>query len=197
MSSLKGKKLKTVLTPRYQMPSLYPQGEAAPEAESAEVAAPEIQAPEASRSREGEQRSERRRRDSDGMVGHRMRLALPPAYRGDKDNEYRWINDDKSRVHDLTKQDDWDIVHTDSKAEGANTVRRQVGTKANGDPLFAHLVRKPKEYCVEDRAKQAASLDETMDQIANTGNRGDTTNIGGEAAYVAADTEIRDGRRKT
>ena len=42
------------------------------------------------------------------MDGHRMRLAIPPNYKDDKENEYRWINDDKARVYNLTKQDDWD-----------------------------------------------------------------------------------------
>lgn len=145
------------------------------------------------RSRTEERRSERRRRDTE-IDGHRMRLAIPPKYRKDKENDYRWINDDKSRVFDLTKQDDWDQVQSDSGADGANTVRRQVGTKPNGDPLFAHLVRKPKAYCEEDRAKQQAVITETMDQLA-AGKRGDDANLGGEKGYIAADISIRDGRR--
>jgi len=145
------------------------------------------------RSRTAETRAARRRR-SDDIDGHRMRLAIPPQYKNDKENEYRWINDDRSRVFDLTKQDDWDQVPSDSGDDGANTVRRQVGTKPNGDPLFAHLVRKPKEFCEEDRAKKQAALDETMDQLAG-GKRGDEVNIGGAAGYVATDVNIRDGRR--
>lgn len=140
-------------------------------------------------------RSERRRR-SDEIDGYRMRLAIPPKYRDDKAHEYRWINDDKSRVFELTKEDDWDQVTTDDidSHDGANTVRRQVGTKANGEPLFAHLVRKPKRYCDEDRAKKQRLLDEQMEQLAR-GRRGDSANLGGEAGYVATDTHIRDGRR--
>ena len=146
------------------------------------------------RSRTEERRSERRRRDTE-IDGHRMRLAIPPNYREDKENEYRWINDDRSRVFDLTKQDDWDKVPAVGDAtDGANSVRRQVGEKKNGDPLWAHLVRKPKAYCEEDRAKQQAELDETMNQLA-AGKRGDDANLGGEKGYIAADISIRDGRR--
>ena len=143
--------------------------------------------------RTDERRSERRRRDTE-IDGHRMRLAIPPNFKDDKENEYRWINDDKSRVFDLTKQDDWDKVP--SGGDGANSVRRQVGTKVNGDPLWAHLVRKTKAYCEEDRAKQQAVLDETFTQLAS-GKRGDDANLGGEAGYIATDISIQDGRRST
>ncbi len=144
------------------------------------------------RSRTEERRGERRRRDTE-MDGHRKRLAIPPKYKDDQENEYRWINDDKSRIFDLTKQDDWDKCPAVGDT-GANSVRRQVGTKKNGDPLYAHLVRKPKEYCEEDRAKKQAVLAETMNQLA-AGKRGDDSKLVGETGFIAADNSIRDGRR--
>ncbi len=156
------------------------------------VAEPVEAAP--ARSRTEERRGERRRRDTE-MDGHRMTLTIPPIYRDDKENQYRWANDDRSRLFGLTKQDDWDKCPAVGDAEdGANSVRRQVGTKKNGEPLWAHLVRKPKAYCEEDRAKQQADLDETMNQLA-AGKRGDDANLGGEKGYIAADISIRDGRR--
>lgn len=145
------------------------------------------------RSRTDEQRGERRRRDTE-MDGYRYRLSIPPQYQKDKEHNYRWINDDKSRVFDLTKEDDWDQVQAEGQ-DGASTVRRQVGTKQNGEPLFAHLVRKPKEFCAEDEAKKQAALDETFEQLA-AGKRGDPVSLGGgQTGYVATDTTIRDGRR--
>lgn len=142
-------------------------------------------------------RRERRRRDTE-IDGYRMRLSIPEKYRKDAEHEYRWINDDKSRIAALTEQDDWDLVKADDieSHAGSDTVCRQVGTKANGEPLFAYLARKPKEFCEEDRAKKQRSLDETMDQLA-AGRRGDPVNMGGEAGYVATDTHVRDGRRKS
>ncbi len=146
----------------------------------------------AARSRTEEVSSERRRRGG-ALDGQRLRLAIPPNYEEDKANEYRWINDDKSRVFDLTKQDDWDQVQ--AEGDGVHSVRRQVGTKANGEPLFAHLVRKPKEYCEADRAEKQKALAETMNQLAS-GKRGDPADLGGgQTGYVAADASIRDGRR--
>jgi hypothetical protein len=162
------------------------------DAQIAEAVAPAEQ-PDIKRSRTDERRRERRRRD-DGMDGSRLNLKIPPQYANDKENVYRWINDEKARIHSMTQQDDWDKVATDSD-DDAKSVCRQVGTKANGDPLFAHLVRKPKEWHDEDRARQQASLDETMDQLADTGKRGDPTKLGNEAGYVATDVVIRDGRR--
>ena len=150
----------------------------------------------AARSRTEEVRTERRRRGG-AIDGYRFRLQIPEKFRNDPENKYRWINDDKSRVFDMTKQDDWDQVQADEIEghDGASSVRRQVGTKANGDPLFAHLVRKSKKFCEEDRAVKRQALMETMDQLAG-GKRGDEANLGGgQKGYVSIDASIRDGRR--
>ena len=149
-----------------------------------------------SRSRMDEMRAERRERKGRGeeMTGRGRRLAIPPQFKDDKENEYRWINDDKSRVWDLTNQDYWEKVEADDSEAVGHSVRRQVGTKKNGDALYAHLVRKPKEFCDEDRAAKQERLDATFNQLAG-GKRGDTVSLGdGQTGYVAIDTEIHDGR---
>lgn len=153
--------------------------------------------PPAQRSRKAEERQQRRRRDTDGMDGARMRLAIPEKYRQDPDYEYRWINDDKARVYDLTVMDDWDVVKAGDidNHHGANSVRRQVGAKADGSALFAQLVRKPRDFCETDRAKSQARLDETMDAVTAKRKRGDPAALqGGQGGYVATDTTYRDGR---
>jgi hypothetical protein len=127
------------------------------------------------------------------MSGFRTRLSVGER---DPNYEYRWINDDKSRVSALTKQDDWDVVQSDEEEShtGASTVTRQVGTKASGEPLMAYLVRKPKKYADEDRAKRQAALDEQMSAIGQS-KRGDAIQMGGGPGYVATDTQLKDGRR--
>jgi hypothetical protein len=163
---------------------------------SVKTIAEEAPEPPVLRSRKAEIRRERRRRDTE-IDGARMRLAIPTEYKNDPDHEYRWINDDKARVHDLTIMDDWDAVKADDieNHHGANSVRRQVGTKASGEPLFAQLVRKPRDLCDEDRAKKQALLDETMAQVTAKRTRGDPVSFGGQTGYVAADTSFRDERK--
>ena len=129
-----------------------------------------------------QERAERRRRNSetmDGMVGQRLTVEEDKKA---KDHRYRWINDDKSRIAAKTEQDDWDLV--------ADEPRRQVGVKPTGEPLYAHLARKPEEFCVEDEARKQRALDEQMNELAQ-GRRGDTHEVG----YVATDVSLRDGRR--
>lgn len=156
----------------------------------------EASAPPVQRSRKEEIRRERRRRSTE-IDGFRLRLAIPPEYSKDPDHEYRWVNDDKARVYDLTVRDDWDVVKADDidNHHGANSVRRQVGTKANGDPLFAQLVRKPRDFCEEDRAEKQAALDKSMEAVTAGRKRGDPAIVGGQAGYVAVDTSYRDERK--
>lgn len=127
------------------------------------------------------------------MDGFQQRLGVKEK---DPDYEYRWLNDDKTRIATKTQDDDWDLVKSDKEDShgDSDTVRRQVGVKPNGDPLFAYLARKPKRFCDEDRAKKQEALDEQWSELAR-GKRGDPTNIGGSEGYVATSTTIRDGRR--
>lgn len=150
-------------------------------------------------SRIEEERRTRRRRE-DVTIGRMRNLAiegdLDPAY------EYRWINDDPGRVHNLTVRDDWDVVtndmlgHRDAKDRNVGSgVERIVG---KSDGKRAVLVRKPRDYYIEDKAKEQALIDETDAAM----KRGETRNPNGlregEAAhsYVpAGGIVIQDGRR--
>lgn len=145
------------------------------------------------RSRNEEGKVERRRRRSSEMDGTRRHLDV---IHKDPGFEYHWFNDNGMRLDDMTKRDDWDMVVSDEEISHGNgaTVRRQVGTKPNGDSLFAYLCRKPKEFCDEDRAKKQAVLDEQMSGISSR-RRGDAIGMGGHTGYVAAEASIRDGRR--
>lgn len=114
------------------------------------------------RATQEKQQRRRRRADLDAMTGKRLAVdtsKLDPGY------EYRWINDDPGRVHQLTKNDDWDIVEDasikpDADGEGS-AVSTIVGTNANGQGKRAFLARKPKEFYKEDHAAKMAQLDET------------------------------------
>jgi hypothetical protein len=123
----------------------------------------------------------------------------------DPDYEYRWINAEPGRVHNLTVRDDWDPVteemlgnrHEKDKGVGSG-VERIVD---RGTGARAILVRKRKEYVVEDRAKAQARIDE-MDAMLKrgdvptvNGSNGDQLRPGVNAYVPAGGISIQDGRR--
>lgn len=153
----------------------------------------------------------RRRRRSDDYNGQFMRLGvdkslLDPAY------EYRWINDDRGRLTQLTQHDDWDFVDderilsdSDRNEKTDTRVRRVVGAHRDNRPLYAYYCRKRKDYCEEDRRKkseaQAARRQTIIRQqdASESGGVADDpkhTYIPAEAeAAIAASTELRRIRR--
>lgn len=154
---------------------------------------------EKTRPRIEEERARRRRRE-DITTGRLRNLAID----GDLDSryEYRWINDDPGRVHNLTVRDDWDIVTTEmlgarsekDKGVGSN-VERIVGKT---DGKRGVLVRKLKDYYVADKAKEQGQIDETE----NSMKRGKVNSPDGlretevDKSYVpSGGISIQDGRR--
>jgi len=103
---------------------------------------------------------ERRRKGKVG--GQKQKLYVHESDRDPKFT-YRWINDQKSRVHDLTVNDDWDIV---DRTEGSARTEI-VGTGANGEPITGYLVRKPKEFYEADKAEKAAEIDKKVEALRN------------------------------
>lgn len=135
-----------------------------------------------------------RRRRTDGTLNRMLhqKLALPAEFRDDPNYTYRWINDDNSRVYDLTVEDDWDICKLKGTEAGDDDkVRRPVGTKKSGDPLYAYLVRKKTEYFVEDKRRDAARVAGEEQQLLvrpPTDGSPDSAN-----SYVAAGSSIKRG----
>ncbi len=146
-----------------------------------------------------EERARRRRRE-DITSGRQRNLAVE----GEMDSrfEYRWINDDPGRVHRLTVRDDWDVVTCESlgirsdKDKGIGTGVERIVGKSDGKRGI--LVRKPKEFYIEDKLKEQGLLDETDAAM----KRGETKSpdglreIEGGKAYVpSGGITIQDGRR--
>jgi hypothetical protein len=112
-------------------------------------------------SRADETQTARRRRNGDQLTGNRNRMAVDTSTLDRENFEYRFINDVGTRVHDLTVRDDWDIVSDrdgkvkgDTAGDGAQ-VAVNAGNGADGKPVRAILVRKPKDfYKTDDAAKQ-------------------------------------------
>ena len=94
----------------------------------------------------------RRKRQSHGMA--RYRLSVPQEVPG---HYIRWCNDDGREV-EWRLQSDYEFV---APAEVGLTdvtesrVKRLVGVKENGDPLFAYLMKIRSEWRAEDEREEA------------------------------------------
>lgn len=98
---------------------------------------------------------------------------------------YRWVNDDGTRIYELTQNNVWDFVSNEGVSVGMDKgegVSIQVGVKPNGDPLVSYLMQKPIKYYDEDKAAKQVAVDEKMNQIrkgadgAGAGVTGDSYN---------------------
>lgn len=122
-------------------------------------------------------RRERRRRQSDGGALQGQKLHVP-AHLLRNDMEYRWLNDTANgRVQSKTVYDDWDVVQeqvTGGQGEEA-PVRRIVGTHKNGEPMYAVLCAKPKEFYEEDKKTEQDRLDARDQQLRRAAPSGAAT----------------------
>lgn len=149
-------------------------------------------------SRIEEERTRRRRRE-DLSLGRNRSLAIE----GDLDPryEYRWINDSPGRVHNLTVRDDWDLVtaemlgYRSEKDKGAGLGVERIANKSDG--MRTILVRKPRDYYIEDKAKEQALIDESDAAMKRGESKSpEALRPGVDTAYVpAGGIRIEDGRR--
>lgn len=111
-------------------------------------------APQAQPARVEAEKAKRRRR-SDTSETRNLKLHVPKDHLDPK-YSYRFVNDSPGRVQQLTQHDDWEIVpQTDENMP----TRRHVGRDgATGQGKQAILVRKPKEFFEEDKAKSAEAI---------------------------------------
>ena len=110
--------------------------------------------------------AERRRRNTDALAGKRRKLAITAPL--DTENyAYRWANDEGTRLHDLTVNDDWEVVKDRSgtlKIDGAGTgaeVAVPVGVGESGNGVKAVLLRKPRKFHEDDKRAEQRRIDET------------------------------------
>lgn len=141
-----------------------------------------------------QERQRRRRRET---LGDERNMNLAVTVPKDPNYEYRWVNDRPGRVHKLTVGDDWEIVNDelrDEKDRGVGTGIERVGDKRSGQRVL--LMRKPKDYCEEDRAAAQADLDE-VDRSLGRGMHKSPEALSGSAAYVPeGGIVIKDGRKR-
>jgi hypothetical protein len=115
-------------------------------------------------------KSRRRRRESSYFDGADFNLMVPEEEK-DQRYVYRWINDDKYRLNQMTKQDDWDICNVSEfssdfkNTDGGTQVSRIVGRDAHDGIMRAFLCKKLKEYEDADRAKELRRINEMYTQM--------------------------------
>lgn len=142
------------------------------------------------------QKAERRRRNSDGLQGKRRRLAVDESKLDKENYEYRWVNDDEMRLHQLTVQDDWDVVHDRDgtvKNDGAGT-GSEVAVQAGGasGPQRQVLLRKRRDHYNDDYAATQRRIDDQEAALKQGsvpgGDQSNTYTPGGKASPMEMTT---------
>lgn len=117
--------------------------------------------------------SRRRRRASVG--GHAMKLAAPvrPGY------TRRWFNDQNNRIAEAEELAYEHVTEPGIQTDDPSSrVRRVVGTKANGEPLYSYLMETPDELYAEGVAEKEAhnaKVDEAIRDGRDSTGSGDLT----------------------
>lgn len=142
--------------------------------------------PKAAGARVEEERQRRRRRDDLGL-GRMRNLGITGEL--DPNYEYRWVNDEPGRMYNLTQADDWDVVkvgdlgEAHQKDKGVGTGIERVVDRVTGKR--AVLLRKPKHYYLEDKAKAQRAIDETEAGMRQGRTKGAESLTGGREAAQA------------
>lgn len=93
------------------------------------------------------EKAERRSRRGGALLGTDEKKLDRPEYTRDG-YQRRWINDVGERPY-LAYQNDYDYVERDGQK-----LKKRVGSKQNGDDLYAFLMEKPSDWYQEDQKKK-------------------------------------------
>lgn len=145
----------------------------------------ETREPRTRRSREEETLPERRKRTDIDITG--KRLAVPTHLLDHEKYVYRFMNDNDTRLMQMTQHDDWDVMANDgaiASSDLGNAITRPVGVKPDGSPLKAYLCRKLRRFYDDDQKMKQTDLDEQLARLrqgndANGGSQGDYIPSGG------------------
>lgn len=125
---------------------------------------------------EGMKRERRRRRA--GTLNRMAQMKLDIFAAGDLDLEnyvYRWCNDEDNRLAMLTRADDYDFCNAadikgfdaarsaiDTNSESDDRIRMVVGSNKGGQPIYSYLLKKPRDYWVEDQEEMVQARADMM-----------------------------------
>lgn len=115
----------------------------------------------------------RKRRQERGTLSNDPRLKLSvPQDRLDPNWEYRWVLDREMRVGSLRDQD-WELVdmdrtgHDDRDTSMGNRVERIANDRTVSKPEKVFLMRKPREFFNEDKARRIDRLRDQEKQMSH------------------------------
>lgn len=122
-------------------------------------------------------RARRRERRTVDVSGLSQKLEVPADLK-DPRFTYRWVKDTSTRLHEM-KRKDWELVDDpriaqDERNSGLGTrIERVSDERTTHAPQKSFLMRKPKEFYDEDKAKEAAKLKAQEQAIARGEARGE------------------------
>lgn len=132
---------------------------------------------------------QQRRRRREGMGPERnLKLAVPDK---DPNYEYRWVNNRPGRVHQLTKNDDWDVA-PEQNGPGLGTIGERTVDKTTGEQAI--LLRKPKEFYDEDQREKEKLLKSRDDAMRRGPPTAPADGDGDDKTYVPGGRNIVNGR---
>lgn len=131
--------------------------------------------------REQQIKKERRRRDGQALSGKRRKLTVNEDMLDRENFEYRFANDTNDRLHQLTVQDDWDVVtdRSGDTKDDATGMGSAITMRAGGG-VETVLLRKPKTFFNDDYEASQARIDETEAAL----KRGAVPNGDQDSTYV-------------
>lgn len=132
-----------------------------------------------------EEVKEQRRRRADSGASAGLKLHVPADMKDEANFAYRWVNDRPGRVHQMTKEDDWDVVSTERSdqltAASEGSVMNRAVDKTTGEK--AVLVRKPRNYFEADRLEKQKPIDE-IEKALRRGSAPSSEGLSGPESYV-------------
>lgn len=141
-------------------------------------------------SRQEQVKAQRRRRDTLG-ADRNLKLHVPEEAK-DPNFEYRWIKNTTGRVQQLTQMDDYDVVsQTDLDSQSIGTQVQRTSNKSDGESVV--LVRKPRQFFEEDKAKEAKRIDATEEAMRRA-PPSSSEGLSGSEAYVPGGKNVVNGR---
>lgn len=114
----------------------------------------------------GEQIQQERRRRTSNLSGRRNRMGIDESNLDRENFAYRFVNDEGTRIHDLTVNDDWEVVQDrdgTTKIDGANVgseVAIQAGASKTSANVKAVLLRKRKDWYEDDKRSEQRHIDD-------------------------------------
>lgn len=147
-----------------------------------------------------------RRRRRSGNLNRMVQMKLdciPPENLDLEHYVYRWVNDEPGKIRMATHMDDYDYVPSTelgkdfdlgaTDSESSERVRMYSGKDQHGNPVYTYLLKKPREFWVEDNESAVEAREDMMaGRVYSAEANADNENRpgGDDKFYVTKDSQI-------